>query len=205
VQIRRKLERTQNQTLRTRSPANAAEGDAGLLLKPPHTGIPHAIARHVIARHVIAAACVALAFTAPGWWQKLAALPFASIAAVASIAAAREADRHRMLLARLESLAPAIADLVPYIDPTRGSNRTGQIVYQFVRPLTSAGASFVTTTLEQLIASFLQVGLAKIDTKLSPATQQQITSAVPTLVSTLASVIVDLAENHKAAKSAVSK
>jgi hypothetical protein len=178
-------------------------------LKPPHTGIPHAIARHVIARHVIAAACVALAavvvFTAPWWWQKLAALPFASIAAVASIAAAREADRHRMLLARLESLAPAIADLVPYIDPTRGSNRTGQIVYQFVRPLTSAGASFVTTTLEQLIASFLQVGLAKIDTKLSPATQQQITSAVPTLVSTLASVIVDLAENHKAAKSAVSK
>jgi len=58
----------------------------------------------------------------------------------------------------------------------------------------------MTTTLEQLIASFLQIGLAKIDTKLSPPTQQLIDGAVPTLVSTIASVIVDLAENHKATK-----
>ncbi len=62
------------------------------------------------------------------------------------------------------------------------------------------------TTLEQLIASFLQVGLAKIDTKLSPSTQQAIDTAVPTLVSTIASVIVDLADNHKAVKtSAIGK
>jgi hypothetical protein len=56
------------------------------------------------------------------------------------------------------------------------------------------------TTLEQLIASFLQLGLAKIDTKLSATTQQMIDSAVPTLVTTIASVVVDLAENHKATK-----
>ena len=58
----------------------------------------------------------------------------------------------------------------------------------------------MTTTLEQLIASFLQIGLAKVDTKLSATTQQLITNAVPTLVSTIASVIVDLANEHTATK-----
>ncbi len=91
-------------------------------------------------------------------------------------------------------------DLIPYIDPIRASNRTGQIVYQFIRPLETTGASVMTTTLEQLIASFLEIGLAKIDTKLSATTQQLIDSAVPTVVSTIASVVVDLAENHKASK-----
>jgi hypothetical protein len=130
--------------------------------------------------------------------------------AAVSIATAREADRHRALLAAivdsLEPTAPPPPGLVPYIDPVRASNRTGQVVYQFVRPHLSTGETVMLTTLEQLIASFLQVGLAKIDTKLSPSTQQAIDTAVPTLVSTIASVIVDLADNHKAVKtSAIGK
>jgi hypothetical protein len=63
----------------------------------------------------------------------------------------------------------------------------------------------MSTTLEQLIASFLQIGLAKIDAKLSASTQQLIDSAVPTLVSTIASLVVDLAENHKSTKTAATK
>jgi hypothetical protein len=177
-------------------------------------------AAELFLRHALAWASLALAgvivFAAPQfphwWWQKLAALPCASIVAAVSIRAAREADRHRLLLSRLERIAMALKPqrepppgLIPYIDPHRASHRTGQIVYQFIRPpnpISQTGVSLVTTTLEQLIASFLQVGLAKIDTKLSPTTQQLIGTAVPTLVSTIASVIVDLAENHKAAKGA---
>ena len=161
-------------------------------------------------------ACLLLAaviiFTAPWWWQKLTALPCATIVAALSIRAGREADRHRALLARIESIVFATKtlhdippNLVPYIDPLRASNRTGQIVYQFVRPLEHKGISLMTTTLEQLIASFLQIGLAKIDTKLSPATQQLIDTAVPTLVATIASVVVDLAENHKTTKATTTK
>jgi hypothetical protein len=160
--------------------------------------------------------CLALAavivFSAPWWWQKLAALPCASVVAGLSINAAREADRHRLLLGRLEKIAAgaeawrgAPAGLIPYVDPMRASHRTGQIVYQFIRSANSKGDFLVTTTLEQLIASFLQVGLAKIDTKLSAGTQQMIDAAVPTVVSTIASVVVDLAENHKAAKAAAAK
>ncbi len=63
----------------------------------------------------------------------------------------------------------------------------------------------MTTTLEQLIASFLQIGLAKVDGKLSSTTQQLIANSVPTLVSTIASVIVDLSEDHKAAKATTTK
>jgi hypothetical protein len=158
-------------------------------------------------RHALAWACIALAavivFTAPWWWQKLAALPCASIVAAISINAAREAPRHRQLLARLESLfASQSPALIPYLDPIRASNRTGQIVHQFIRPLKPTGVFPMTTTLEQLIASFLQIGLAKIDTKLSAATQQLIDTAVPTLVSAIASVVVDLADNHKSTKAA---
>jgi hypothetical protein len=164
--------------------------------------------------------CLALlavmVFTARWWWQKLAALPLASMVAALSIGAGREADRHRALLARLEAIASDFClhqdvppGLIPYLDPMRASNRTGQIVYQFIRPpiLTAAptGKPPMTTTLEQLIASFLQIGLAKIDSKLSATTQQMIDAAVPTLVSTIASVVVDLAENHKTAKASATK
>lgn len=166
-----------------------------MLTAPPiptaHCPVAKLFLRHTL-KHSLAWGCLALAaaivFTAPWWWQKLAALPCASIVAAVSIRAARQADRCRF------------ANLVPYLDPVRPSNRTGQIVYQFVRLIEPKGVSFMTTTLEQLIASFLQIGLAKIDTKLSPPTQQLIDGAVPTLVSTIASVIVDLAENHKATK-----
>jgi hypothetical protein len=160
--------------------------------------------------------CLALAavivFTAPWWWQRVVALPCASVVAAVWISAGREADRHRALLKRLEKIAVGAGDwrggtagLIPYLDPIRASNRTGQIVYQFIHSSNSKGESFVTTTLEQLIASFLQVGLAKIDTKLSATTQQMIDAAVPTVVSAIASVVVDLAENHKATKAAATK
>jgi len=161
--------------------------------------------------HTLAWACVFLAgiivVTAPWWWQKIVAVPCASLVAAMSIFSSREAQGYQRLLARLESMSARFANreetvpgLVPYLDPVRASCRTGQIVYQFIRPIEEKGEIFMTTTLEQLIASFLQVGLAKIDTKLSPTTQQLIDTAVPTLVTTIASVIVDLAENHKSAK-----
>jgi hypothetical protein len=158
-------------------------------------------------RHPIAWACLLLTgvivFTSPWWWQKLLALPCGSIVAVISISVSARAERHKLLFSWIESLTAQrnmTQELIPYLDPVRASNRTGQIVYQFIRPPTPQGASAMTTTLEELIASFLQVGLSKIDTKLSPSTQQLIDTAVPTLVSTIASVIVDLAESHKAAK-----
>ncbi|MBV8782291.1 MAG: hypothetical protein JO353_12920 [Phycisphaerae bacterium] len=129
--------------------------------------------------------------TAPWWWQRLAALPLAT----ATLWLIRNRAVSNSLIEFLE--------LVPYLEPVRGSRRTGQLVYQFVR--SHSTGDFVTTTLEQLIASFLQIGLAKVDTRLSPPTQQLITSAVPTLVSAIAAVIVDLAENHKTTKAATVK
>jgi hypothetical protein len=174
------LERTQNQTIRPGTSSSACRGGhAQLFLK-------HAVVWTCL---LLAAAIV---FTAPWWWQKLAALPCASIVAVISLLTDQRADMRRPLL-------------IPYIDPLRKSSRTGQTIYQFVcapdQLRKPTGEFLMTTTLEQLIASFLQLGLAKLDTTLSPAIQQLIGTAVPTFVSTIASVVVDLAENHKAVKS----
>ena len=142
--------------------------------------------RHVVRWSLFALAAL-LACTAPWWWQRLAALPLAT----AGLWITRCPPARRSLVELLE--------LVPYLDPVRGSSRTGQLVYQFIRNSPNKG-NFVTTTLEQLIASFIQIGLAKVDTKLSPATQQAISNAVPALVSTIASVIVDLANDHQSSK-----
>ena len=142
--------------------------------------------RHAI-RWTLLIFAVVIACTTSFWWQRMAALPMVTAAA---------------WLMRCQPARKSFIDLlelVPYLDPVRGSNRTGQLIYQFVR-LRSDDGDNMTTTLEQLIASFLQIGLAKVDTKLSATTQQLISSAVPTLVSTIASVIVDLANEHTATK-----
>jgi hypothetical protein len=94
---------------------------------------------------------------------------------------------------------------VPYLDPVRASQRTGQIVYQFVHKIEAKGITLMTTTLEQVITTLLLVGIDRLDDRLSPPTRQLIDSAVPTLVSTIAGVIVDLAENHKSTKATAAK
>src|SRR5580700_11302131 len=115
-----KLERTPDKTLRPQP------------LRPqlpmPNTQSPPA---KLFLNHLLAWACLSMAaviiFAAPWWWQKLTALPCASAVDAISILAHKR-PRNSPDLIRLSRL-------IPYIDPIRASNRTGQIVYQFVHPI----------------------------------------------------------------------
>ncbi|MBV8782311.1 MAG: hypothetical protein JO353_13020 [Phycisphaerae bacterium] len=154
----------------------------------------HRLSHHAIV-WIVSAALLVTAFAAP-WWGKIIAL-FLSVHLAALYSSMSPLVRVAAAVEKFIESSGPLMGLVPYIDPVRPSNRTGQVVYQFVKTETSKGKpmnssewQLIFNTLESLLAIFVP----KVTSKLTPATQQQVTTAVTSVVSAVGAIVIEHAK-----------